>query len=134
MIPEDIGSHLHYDEQVAIENYVLRNFAHLLRDDERAELDGGLSRWWDENLERMHEWGAHARSATVAPPWEPASLDAAHAAKVGAIVQRLRADHPEIAILRCARCGRIGRGSTDGRCPWCLATDPPVADRPDLAT
>jgi len=42
MTPEDIGSHLHYDEQVATETYVLRNYAHLLTDAERATLDGGL--------------------------------------------------------------------------------------------
>ena len=27
MTSEDIGSHLHYDEQVAIETYVLRNYS-----------------------------------------------------------------------------------------------------------
>jgi rubrerythrin len=122
MIPEDIGTHLHYDEQVAIETYVLRNFAHLLTETERAELDGGLARWWEENLERMHEWGARARASTVAPPWEPATFDEAHAAQVRAIVRRLRADHPDLVILRCARCGRIGRGPDDPRCPWCRAT------------
>lgn len=121
MIPEDIGSHLHYDEQVAIETYILRNFPHLLTDEERAVLDGGLARWWEENLERMHEWGARARASTVAPPWEPATFDDTHAEHVRAIVRRLRADHPDLVIPRCLRCGRIGRGPADSRCPWCRA-------------
>ena len=124
MIPEDIGSHLHYDEQVAIETYILRNFPHLLTDEERSVLDGGLARWWEENLERMHEWGARARASTVAPPWEPATFDDAPAEQARAIVRRLRADHPDLQILRCARCGRIGRGPTDPRCPWCRASAP----------
>lgn len=124
MIPEDIGSHLHYDEQVAIETYVLRNFPQFLGDEERAVLDGGLARWWEENLERMHEWGARARASTVAPPWEPVPFDDAHAEQVRAIVRRLRAAHPELSILRCARCGRIGRGPDDPRCPWCHAPTP----------
>ena len=125
MIPEDISSHLHYDEQVAIETYVLRNFTHLLSDEERAVLDGGLSRWWEENLERMHEWGAHARASTVAPPWEPAPFDGEHAEQVRSIVRRLRADQPGLKILRCSKCARIGRGPQDSRCPWCRTTDPP---------
>jgi rubrerythrin len=130
MIPEDISSHLHYDEQVAIETYVLRNFAHLLSDEERAVLDGGLARWWDENLERMHEWGARARSATVAPPWEPAPFDEPHAEQVRAIVRRLRADHPALEFARCHHCGRIVRGPADPVCPWCrtpFPTSPPAA-------
>lgn len=122
MTPEDIGSHLHYDEQVASESYVLRNFPHLLSDEERAVLDDGLGRWWEENLERMHEWGARARASTVAPPWEPAPFDGAHAEQVRAIVRRLRAEHAELSMLRCARCGRIGRGPDDLRCPWCRAS------------
>jgi hypothetical protein len=40
MTNEDIGTHLHYDEEVATETYVLRNYAHLLTDEERAILDG----------------------------------------------------------------------------------------------
>jgi hypothetical protein len=120
MIPEDIGSHLHYDEQVAIETYVLRNFPHLLTDAERAVLDGGLAHWWEENLERMHEWGARARVSHTAPPWEPAPFDEAHAAQVRAIVRRLQADHGDaIAIARCPRCGRVGRSPADAKCAWC---------------
>ena len=124
MTSEDIGSHLHYDEQVAIETYVLRNYPQLLTDPERAILDGGLEHWWEQNLERMHEWGARARMRTVAPPWEPAPFDTRHAEQVRAIVHRLRADHgAAIRIRRCSRCNRIGRGPADSQCPWCLATD-----------
>lgn len=122
MNQEDIGSHLHYDEQVAIETYVLRNFQHLLTESERAVLEGGLAHWWAENLERMHEWGARARFAPVAPPWEPAPFDAAHAEQVLGIVRRLQADHgDELRILRCTRCARVGRGPGDAFCPWCRA-------------
>jgi len=125
MTAEDIGSHLHYDEDVAIETYVLRNYADLLSADERAILDGGLAQWWAQNLERMHEWGAAARVKPVAPPWEPAPFDAEHALQVRAIVQRLRADHGDaIRLLRCAHCARIGRGPADAQCPWCRATGP----------
>ena len=125
MIPEDFSAHLHYDEQVAIETYVLRNFAHLLRDEERAILGGGLERWWDENLERMHEWGAHARSSlTTAPPWEPAPFEAAHVEQVRGIVRRLRADHPDLALARCHHCERIVRGPADPVCPWCRTPNP----------
>ena len=123
MNAEDIGSHLHYDEQVAIETYVLRNYSHLLTDAERAILDAGLAQWWADTLERMHEWGATARVRHVAPPFEPVPFDAAHAGQVAAIVRRLRADHgEEIQILRCSTCGRIGRGPADAQCPWCRAT------------
>lgn len=125
MIPEELGSHLHYDEQVAIENYVLRNYVHLLRPDERAAMESGLARWWDENLEQMHEWGAKARTKLVdAPPYEPAPFDEGHARQVTAIVARLRADHPDaIRIRRCAVCGRVARKPDDTQCPWCLAKD-----------
>jgi hypothetical protein len=124
MTSEDIGSHLHYDEQVAIETYVLRNYAHLLTEAERAILDGGLDHWWEQNLERMHEWGARARMRTAAPPWEPAPFDTRHAEQVAAIVRRLRADHGgAIQLRRCSRCNRIGRAPTDSQCPWCRATD-----------
>ena len=51
MPQEDV--HLHYDEQIATETYVLRNYAHLLTEEERAILDNGLQAWWEENLERM---------------------------------------------------------------------------------
>jgi hypothetical protein len=123
MNQEDIGSHLHYDEQVAIETYVLRNCQHLLTDPERAILEGGLAQWWAENLERMHEWGARTRVALVAPPWEPAPFDAAHAEQVRGIVRRLQADHGEdLQMLRCARCSRVGRGPGDAFCPWCRAS------------
>ena len=119
---EDLGAHLHYDEQLAIETYVLRNFPHLLSDDERATLDGGLARWWDDNLERMKEWGAHARVVPVAPPWEPAPFAAAHVADARAIVARLRAVHGSaVEPLRCAACHRVVRGPEAGVCPWCLA-------------
>ena len=124
MIPEDISSHLHYDEQVAIETYVLRNFVHLLRDEERAVLDGGLSRWWDENLERMHEWGARARSATVAPPWEPPPFEAGHVEQVRSIVRRLRSEHPDLEFARCHHCERIVRTPDDPVCPWCRTPTP----------
>src|SRR3982751_550081 len=70
MPQEDV--HLHYDEQIATETYVLRNYAHLLTDEERATLDGGLQAWWEENLERMHEWGAKLRFWKEPPPWLPA--------------------------------------------------------------
>ena len=124
MTSEDIGSHLHYDEQVAIEAYVLRNYAHLLTEAERAILDGGLAHWWEQNLERMHEWGAHARMKPVAPPYDPAPFDARHAEQVRAIVTRLRADHgAKVQLRRCTRCRRIGRAPTDPHCPWCRATD-----------
>lgn len=117
---EDLRSHLHYDEQVAIETYVLRNFRTLLTADELARLDGGLARWWDENLERMHEWGARARASTTAPPWQPAPFDAAHAAEARAIVARLRASHgAAIEIARCAHCARVQRGPDAASCPWC---------------
>lgn len=124
MTPEDLGSHLHYDEQVATETYVLRNYAHQLTDEERAIMDGGLAHWWEENLERMHEWGARARKLLPeVPAWEPAPLDKAHAAQVSAIVQRLQAAHGDkIRISRCAKCNRIGRGPDDTQCPWCLAS------------
>ena len=129
MTNEDIGSHLHYDEQVAIETYVLRNFAHLLSDEERAILDGGLAQWWAENLERMHEWGARARKLLPAlPPWEPAPFDQAHAEQMRTIVARLRATHGDkITLHRCPQCSRIGRGAGDVRCPWCLAPAVPGA-------
>jgi len=122
MIPEDIRSHFHYDEQVAVETYVLRNFAHLLSDEERAVLDGGLGRWWEDNLERMHEWGARARASTVAPPWEPVPFDETHAEQVRVIVRRLQRDHGDaIAIARCPRCDKVGRTPADAACPWCGA-------------
>jgi rubrerythrin len=123
MIPEELGSHLHYDERIAIENYVLRNYAHLLSEDERAAMESGLARWWDENLEQMHEWGAKTRTKLRdAPPYEPAPFDESHARQVTAIVDRLRVDHPdEIRIRRCAVCGRVARKPTDERCPWCLS-------------
>jgi rubrerythrin len=122
MMPEEIGSHLHYDEEVAIENYVLRNYTQLLNDAERLAMESGLDHWWSQNLERMHEWGAHARTKTTAPPWEPAPIDAAHAEQVSAIVRRLRAEHgTEIRIRRCGVCGRVARRPTDEQCPWCLA-------------
>ena len=122
MTPEDIGSHLHYDEQVATETYVLRNYAHLLTDEERAILDGGLAHWWEQNLERMHEWGARARKLLPqTPPWEPAPFDEKHAAEVKAIVQRLQATHGvQIQLARCPACSKIGRGPEDSQCPWCL--------------
>jgi hypothetical protein len=121
MTNEDIGTHLHYDEQVATETYVLRNYAHLLTDEERAILDGGLAHWWEQNLERMHEWGARARKLLPqVPAWEPAPFDEAHAAQVRAIVQRLQATHgDQIQLARCPTCGKIGRGPTDNQCPWC---------------
>lgn len=122
MTQEDIGSHLHYDEQVALENYVLRNYAHLLSDEERAILDGGLAQWWDENLERMHEWGARTRVSRVAPPWEPAPLDSAHVETVRSIVKQLQATHGDkIRIVPCPTCSRIIRGPDDAMCPWCRA-------------
>jgi hypothetical protein len=117
---EDLGSHLHYDEQVAVETYLLRNFRPLLSAAELALLDGGLARWWEENLERMHEWGAHARAATVAPPWQPAPFDEAHAAEARGIVERLRAVHgAAVDPARCGRCARVLRGPGATRCPWC---------------
>jgi hypothetical protein len=129
MTDEDIGTHLHYDEQVATEAYVLRNFRHLLTDEERATLDDGLAQWWAENLERMHEWGARARKLLPAvPPWEPAPFDTAHAEQVRTIVARLRAVHgAAIAIPRCPKCSRIGRAADDAQCPWCLAPALPHA-------
>ena len=121
MTNEDIGSHLHYDEQVATETYVLRNYAHLLTDAERAELDGGLSHWWEHNLERMHEWGAKLRFWKEPPAWKPEPVDEAHYAQVQAIVQRLQATHgDEIWLSRCPKCNRIGRTAQDDQCPWCL--------------
>jgi hypothetical protein len=121
MTNEDIGSHLHYDEQVATETYVLRNYAHLLTDAERAELDGGLSHWWEHNLERMHEWGAKLRFWKEPPAWKPEPVDEAHYARVQAIVQRLQATHgDEIWLARCPKCNRIGRTAQDDQCPWCL--------------
>jgi hypothetical protein len=123
MSKEDIGTHLHYDEQVATETYVLRNYSHLLTDAERATLDGGLAHWWEQNLERMHEWGARARKLLPeVPAWEPAPFDQAHAAEVKAIVQRLQATHGDaIRPARCPKCDRIGRTASDEQCPWCLA-------------
>jgi hypothetical protein len=124
MTPEDIGSHLHYDEQVAIENYVLRNYAHWLTESERSAMENGLALWWSGNLERMHEWGAKTRTRSVAPPWEPAPFDPAHADQVGAIVRRLRTEHGEhIRIRRCGACDRVARGPEEEQCPWCRATD-----------
>ena len=122
MTQEDIGSHLHYDEQVATETYVLRNYAHLLTDEERAILDGGLAHWWEQNLERMHEWGARARKLLPqTPPWEPAPFDETHADEVKTIVQRLQATHGDgIWLARCPTCSRIGRSPEDSQCPWCL--------------
>ena len=122
MTNEDIGSHLHYDEQVATETYVLRNYAHLLTDEERATLDGGLAHWWEQNLERMHEWGARSRQQlTRVVPWEPEPVDQQHAAQVRAIVQRLQQTHgDEIWLSRCPTCDRIGRTAQDDQCPWCL--------------
>jgi hypothetical protein len=71
----------------------------------------------------MHEWGARTRVSTVAPPWEPAPLDLAHAETVRAIVGRLQAGHGDkIRILRCPRCSRIARGPDDAQCPWCRAS------------
>jgi hypothetical protein len=123
MTNEDIGTKLHYDEQVALETNVLRNYKHLLTDEERVILDGGLEHWWDQNLERMHEWGAHMRSSTVALPWVPEPVDQVHAATVRAIVQRLQKDHAgEIRIVRCSKCDRIVRGPSDTHCPWCRAS------------
>lgn len=120
-MPEDLGSHLHYDEQVAVETYVLRNFRSLLTPAELAALDGGLARWWDENLERMHEWGAHARVAHVAPPWEPVPFAAAHLAEARAIVARLRATHgAAVEPARCPACRRVLRAPDAAVCPWCL--------------
>ena len=123
MLPEELGSHLHYDEQVAIENYVLRNYAHLLSAEDRAAMENGLALWWANNLEQMHEWGAKARTKLVAvPPYEPAPFDEGHARQVTDIVARLRAAHPEaIRIRRCAVCGRVARKPDDSQCPWCLA-------------
>ena len=63
-------------EQLAVEFYILRHYRHLLTETENAALDARLSGWWEGLLERMHEWGAHARSATVAPAWQPPALDA----------------------------------------------------------
>ena len=118
MPQEDV--HLHYDEQVAIETYVLRNYSHLLTDEERATLDGGLQAWWEENLERMHEWGAKLRFWKEPPAWQPAPIDQRHYAQVQAIVQRLQKDHgAKIELARCPKCNRIGRGPTDSQCPWC---------------
>ena len=117
---EDLGSHLHYDEQVAVETYLLRNFRALLTAGELGLLDDGLARWWEENLECMHEWGAHARSATIAPPWEPAPFDQAHAAEARAIAARLRATHgTAVDPARCAYCRRVLRGPGAATCPWC---------------
>ena len=125
MLPEELRSHLHYDEQVAVENYILRNYARLLSDEERVAMENGLDAWWSENLEQMHEWGARARTKLVnAPPYEPAPFDESHARQVTAIVTRLRVDHPEtIRIRRCAVCGRVARRPDDEQCPWCLAQD-----------
>lgn len=118
---EDLGSHLHYDEQVAFETYVLRNSRALLTPAELEALDGGLALWWDENLEQMHEWGARARASTVAPPWQPVPFDEAHVASARAIVQRLRAAHgTAVEPVRCARCAKVLRGPDDPVCPWCL--------------
>ncbi|MEP7027086.1 MAG: hypothetical protein ABI960_00690 [Candidatus Eisenbacteria bacterium] len=129
MTPEDIGSHLHYDEQVALEAYVLRNYSQLLVSEERALMDGGLAQWWETNLERMHEWGARARKLLPeVPAWEPAPFDQSHAAQVSAIVQRLQAAHGgELRITRCAKCSRIGREPDDAQCPWCLAKVRPAS-------
>jgi len=100
---------------------VLRNYAHLLTDDERATLDGGLQAWWEENLERMHEWGAKLRFWKEPPPWQPAPIDQAHYAQVQAIVKRLQQTHGEsIWLARCPTCSRIGRTPEDEQCPWCL--------------
>jgi hypothetical protein len=125
---DELRSHLHYDEQLAVEFYVLRHYRHLLTDEERATLDAGLARWWERLLERMHEWGAHARMATVAPPWQPLPLDAGHAEEGRAIVARLRATHGDaMAIARCAHCTRVLRDPAVGMCPWCgLETRPPA--------
>jgi hypothetical protein len=120
MPQEDV--HLNYDEQIALETYVLRNYAHLLTPEERATLDGGLEAWWAENLERMHEWGAKLRFWKEPPPWQPAPIDQQHYAQLQAIVKRLQAAHgDEIRVAHCPKCGRIGRTPADDQCPWCLA-------------
>jgi len=122
MMSDELRTHLHYDEQLAIEFYVLRHYRHLLTDEERTALDAGLARWWDRILEHMHEWGAHARAATVAPPWEPLPLDPAHAEQARAVVARLRAKHGEaITIARCGKCQRVLRDAAIATCPWCGA-------------
>jgi rubrerythrin len=123
MLPDELSSHLHYDERVAIENYVLRNYVHLLSEGERQTMESGLAQWWDTNLEQMHEWGAKARTKlTAPPPYEPAPFDERHANQVTAIVTRLRAEHPDtIRIRRCGVCGRVARRPDDTQCPWCLA-------------
>ena len=117
---DELRAHLHYDEQLAVEFYVLRHYRHLLTDAESAALDTGLAHWWDRLLEHMHEWGAHARVAAIAPPWEPLPLDPDHAEQARAIVARLRATHGDaIAIARCARCQRVLRDPAVATCPWC---------------
>ncbi len=123
---DELRSHLHYDEQLAVEFYILRHYRHLLTHEEQAALDTGLERWWAQLLERMHEWGAHARSAAVAPPWQPLPLDSQHAAEGRAAVARLRATHGEaIRIARCAHCTRVVRDPAVATCPWCgLETRP----------
>jgi len=125
---DELRSHLHYDETLAVEFYILRHYRHLLTDEERATLDDGLARWWERLLEHMHEWGAHARSASVAPPWQPLPLDPRHAAEGRAAVDRLRKTYGEaIRIARCVQCTRILRDPNVATCPWCgLETRPPV--------
>jgi hypothetical protein len=128
MNQEDIGSHLHYDEQIALENYVLRNYKHLLTEDERALMDGGLEHWWELNLERMHEWGARTRVSNVPPPWVPEPVDRVHAETVRAIVRGLQSEHGgRIRIVNCPTCSRIVRGPDDVQCPWCRARLGPSA-------
>jgi hypothetical protein len=117
---DELRSHLHYDEQLAIEFHVLRHYRHLLTEAESAALDAGLSRWWERLLEHMHEWGAHARMASVAPPWEPLPLDPGHVETARAILARLRAAHGDaITIARCPHCKRVVRDSAVATCTWC---------------
>jgi len=117
---DDLRNHLHYDEELAVEFYVLRHYRHLLTDVERATLDEGLAHWWDDSREQMHEWGAHARAASVAPPWEPLPLDPRHVAFARSVVARLRAEHGDaIAIARCVACTRVLRSPEALACPWC---------------
>jgi hypothetical protein len=124
MSAEDLGTHLHYNEQVAIETYLLRNYPHLLREEERIAMETGYARWWSDNLDRMNVWGARTRVRPVAPPWEPAPFDPTLAERVEAIVRRLRAEHGDaIRIRRCDGCGKVARGPDDAQCLWCEATD-----------
>jgi len=117
---DELRSHLHYDEQLAVEFYVLRHYRHLLTAAERAALDGGISHWWEKSLEHMHEWGARARMVTVAPPWDPLPLDPRHVEQARAIVARLRTTHGDaIVIARCARCRHVLRDAVVATCPWC---------------